>query len=151
MTFSVAAIIVHKGKYLFQKRDSKKGIFYPGLYGLFGGNNNSKEIPKKTMKRELLEEIDIEFKKIKHFITIKLESNHFNPKNSSIFRRYFFICELPNKSINKINLLEGQSYKFIDINKESGKKFVPFDYAVARYHFMFNSKKQIIPKMFLRN
>ena len=43
MTFSVAAIIIHKGKYLFQKRDKKSGIFYPDLFGLFGGNNKSKE------------------------------------------------------------------------------------------------------------
>lgn len=151
MYFSVAALIIYKGRYLFQKRDKKKEIFYPGLYGLFGGNNKRKEVPRKTMKRELFEEINIKFKKIKYFLTIKLESDHFNPKNSSIFRRHFFICELPRNSIKKIILSEGQSYKLIDIQKESGKNFVPFDYAVAKYHYMFNSKKKIIPKKFLKD
>ena len=89
--YSVAALIIYKKRYLFQKRVNKKGIFYPGLYCLFGGNNIGKENPRKTIVRELFEEIDIKFKKIKHFLTIKLESNHFNTKNSSIFRRHFFV------------------------------------------------------------
>ncbi len=150
MYFSVAALIKYKGKYLFQKRDNKKGIFYPNLYGLFGGNNEGKEFPRNTIKRELSEEISLEFKKIKHFLTIKLESDHFNPKNSSIFKRYFFLCELPYNSIYKLKLLEGQSYKFFDINKVNAKNFVPFDYAAARYHQMLYSGKKVIPKRFLK-
>ena len=59
--YSVAALIIYKKRYLFQKRDNKKGIFYPGLYGLFGGNNIGKENPRKTIVRELFEEIDIKF------------------------------------------------------------------------------------------
>ena len=35
--------------------------------------------------------------------------------------------------------------------KETAKKFVPFDYAAARYHYMLSSKEKIIPKIFLKN
>ena len=149
--YSVAAIITYKKKYLFQKRDKKGGIFYPNLYGLFGGNNKDKEFPKKTIKRELSEEINLEFKKIKYFLTIKIESDHFNPKNSSIFKRYFFLCELPHNLINKLKLQEGQSYKFFDINKVNAKNFVPFDYAAARYHQMIHLGKKVSPKRFLKD
>ena len=45
MKFSVAAIIYSNNKYLFQKRDNKNNIFYPGYCSLFGGQNNKYEKP----------------------------------------------------------------------------------------------------------
>lgn len=149
--FSVAAIVIFKNKYLFQKRDKKKGIFYPDLYGLFGGNNKGNEKPNQTMQRELIEETNIDFKDIKHFLTIKLESDHYNNKNSSIFRRFFFICKLPNNFKSKIKILEGQYYKFINIKKVNVEKFVPFDYAAVKYHQMLRTGKKIIPKIYLKS
>ena len=150
MTFSVAAIIIHKGKYLFQKRDKKSGIFYPNYFGLFGGNSSGKEKPKDTIIRELNEETNLKFKKIKHFLTIKLESSSFNPKKSSIFRRHVYICKLPVDFKKKIKLQEGQSFRFFDVRKNNSIKFVSFDFAVANYHYLLKSKKKIIPEEYLK-
>jgi 8-oxo-dGTP diphosphatase len=150
MSFSVAAVIRYKGKYLFQKRDNKINIFYPNFYGLFGGESNKNEKPKQVIKRELFEEINIKFNKIQHLITLKLESKIFNPKTASIFNRYIFICVLPKNFKKNINLKEGQNYKFIDINQINKKKISPFDYAVTKYYDLLKKNKKIIPKKYLK-
>ena len=134
MKFSVAAIILHKGKYLFQKRDNKSNIFYPNFYGLFGGASNKYEKPKQVLKRELYEELNIKFKDIEHLINLKLDSRNFNPKTASIFNRHFFICKLPNNFKRNINLKEGQNYKFMNINRINKNELSPFDYAVTKYY-----------------
>ena len=51
MKYSTAAIIFIGNRYMFQKRDNKKEIFYPGFYGLFGGENNKNEKPIDCIKR----------------------------------------------------------------------------------------------------
>ena len=150
MTFSVAAIILYKGKYLFQKRSKKKNIFYPNYFGLFGGMSNSNEKPKDTIKRELYEETNLEFKLIKHFLTVDLFSSNFNSKRSSIFKRFYFICKLKKNFKKNIILREGQSYSFLNIKKSNSIKFVPFDFAVSHYHYLTTSKKKIIPKIYLK-
>ena len=45
-----------------------------------GGTQEGTEKPLDTIKRELLEEINLSLLNINKFITIKLESNLFNPK-----------------------------------------------------------------------
>lgn len=150
MKFSVAAIIFYQNKYLFQKRDNKKEIFYPNFYGLFGGERNKNEKPIEVVKRELFEEISLEFVNIKHFITIKLNSPNFNPKEASVFKRYIFVCKLPQDFKKNIKLNEGQRFKFIDINKVNKLKIAPFDYAIIKYYDLFKKNKEIIPKKYLR-
>jgi len=150
MKFSVAAIILHKGEYLFQKRDNKKSIFYPNFYGLFGGTSKIKEKPIETIKRELNEEISLNFNKIEYFISIKLDSKRFNPKNSSEFKRYFFVCTLPFNFNKELILKEGQSYKFLNINKINKLKIAPFDYAVVKFHSLLKSNAKIIPRKYFK-
>ena len=150
MKFSVAAIIFHKNKYLFQKRDNKKRIFYPNFYGLFGGERNKNEKPIETMRREFFEEISLKFVKINHLITIKLNSPIFNPKKASIFKRHVFICELPRDFRKQIKLNEGQNLKFININKVNKINIAPFDYAVTKYYDLLKNNKKIIPSKYLK-
>ena len=88
MKFSVAAIIFSGNRYMFQKRDNKEGIFYPGFCGLFGGENLKNEKPLNCIKRELSEEINLNFKSINYFMTIDLKSKFFK-KNSSILKDTF--------------------------------------------------------------
>ena len=43
MKNSVGAIIYQGNKYLIQKRSKKKKIYFPQLYGVFGGGVNKNE------------------------------------------------------------------------------------------------------------
>ena len=53
MKKSVGAIIYKNGKYLLQKRDNDKKIFFPDFWGVFGGNVESFESSNKAIIREL--------------------------------------------------------------------------------------------------
>ena len=59
MKKSVGAVIFYKNLYLIQKRSLKKNIYFPGLYGVFGGNVNKLEKSKRAIIREIKEELDI--------------------------------------------------------------------------------------------
>jgi 8-oxo-dGTP pyrophosphatase MutT (NUDIX family) len=54
---AVAAIIVVNGRYLLQLRDAKRGIFFPGVWGCFGGGVERGEGEADALVRELREEI----------------------------------------------------------------------------------------------
>ncbi len=150
MNFSVAAIIKYNNKYLFQKRDNKKEIFYPGFFGLFGGLPKKNEKPIDCIKRELREELSLNIQESKYFLTTDLKSTKFRKKNSKIFKRHFFLCKLPINFKKKIKLQEGSSYKFIDLKSIDILKFVPFDIATVYFHMLISSKKKIIPNKYLR-
>jgi 8-oxo-dGTP diphosphatase len=54
----VAIAILHRGdRVLFQLRDLKPDIVYPGHWGLFGGHLEPGESPEEAVIRELQEEI----------------------------------------------------------------------------------------------
>ena len=151
MCFAVKSIIYHKGKYMLQKRDNKKGIFYPGIYGLFGGRSRISEKPKRSIKRELKEELNLEFNRIEDVLVLNIQSKDFNPKKSAIFKIYYFECKLPTDYKKNILLNEGRKYDFYNIKKINGLKIVPWDYAVLNYHFLYKvKKKKIIPKEYLK-
>ena len=151
MSFSVKSIIYHKGKYMLQKRDDKKGIFYPGIYGLFGGRSDMNEKPKNCIRRELEEELNLKFKFIEDILILNIQSKDFNPKKSAVFKTYYFNCKLPADYKKNILLNEGQKYGFYNIKKIHSLKMAPFDYAVLNYHFLYKiKKKKIIPKEYLK-
>jgi len=54
---AVAAIIVVDGRYLLQLRDTRRGIFFPGVWGCFGGGVESGEGELDALTRELNEEV----------------------------------------------------------------------------------------------
>jgi len=149
MKYSTAAIIFIGNRYMFQKRDNKKEIFYPGFYGLFGGENNKNEKPIDCIKRELSEEININFKNINYFMTLHLKSKIFDKKKSSIFERHFFICNLPKNYKKELKILEGKGYVLENINKIKKNNTIPFDSAITEFYHLLRNKKKIIPKKFL--
>ena len=128
------------------KKEIKKRIFYPGFYGLFGGTQEGTEKPLDTIKRELLEEINLSLLNINKFITIKLESNLFNPKNSSVFNRHIFVCKLTKQNKNHIKINEGEYYKFYNISEIKKIEMAPFDKALILYYDLFKKNSSIIPK-----
>jgi 8-oxo-dGTP pyrophosphatase MutT (NUDIX family) len=65
---AVAGIIVlDDGRYLMQLRDCKRGIFYPGHWGLFGGAVDVGEDKLAALRRELMEELQFSVEKVEYF------------------------------------------------------------------------------------
>jgi len=139
---SVAAIIYFKGKYLLQRRDKNKNIFFPGFWGLFGGKSESGESLKFSILRELKEETNLEFNKVENLIFMKF--NFKRKSSNSIRKRVYFICNMPSNFKKKIVLNEGSDAKFFSFNKIDSKSVVPWDYAAISYHNVLRIKKKKI-------
>ena len=142
MSNSVGLIIFFRNKYLVQKRDIKKNIYFPGIFGLFGGKCLKNETSKNAIKREIKEELNIYPLSVHQFLKIK-----FNTKVLSNRTRTYFFYKLEEKLKKKIFLKEGKSYHFYDIKKIKLIKFVPWDLAaLLYYHFHILKKEQVKPE-----
>jgi 8-oxo-dGTP diphosphatase len=142
---SVGAILYIKNKYLVQKRSKKKNIYFPNMYGLFGGGLNLNEKFLNGIHREIYEELDLKLnlKKIKNFLTISINSRHFKKSRS---RKYYAI-KINNKQITSIKLKEGQSFHFLGINQIKKLNFVPWDLsAILYFHNYILKKKSVKPR-----
>ena len=103
---AVKAIIYSGDRILLQLRDQKQDIFYPGVWGLFGGGVDVGEKPIDALKRELLEEIGLEIKSAK----LLFSWNH--GKYNSIL--HFFLVPL-TVELEKLFLNEGQGMDLFSI------------------------------------
>jgi len=105
---TVKAVIYSEGKILLQLRDEKPDIFYPGVWGLFGGSVDDGEKPIDALKRELLEEIGFEINSAK----LLFSWNH--DKYNSIL--HFFLVPL-TVEFEKLCLNEGQGMDLFSIEQ----------------------------------
>ena len=141
MKKSVGAIIYKNGKYLLQKRDNDKKIFFPDFWGVFGGNVESFESSNKAIIRELKEEISVDMKIKLNIFNLFFKSKFFKKQRD----RSYFHCEF--KFLNsKIVLREGVSFKYFKINEIKKLKIIPWDLQAIIYFDLFHIKKQkLIP------
>ncbi len=140
MKRSVGAIIYLNNKYLVQKRSKKKKIYFPQLYGVFGGGVNINEKNLHAIKREIFEELELNLRldKIKYFLQISLNSRHFKNKRS----RLYFSIKITKKQFKSIKLREGQSFHLLNIKNLKKLNFVPWDLAAISYFEGFIKKKR---------
>ena len=138
---SVGAIIFYKGKYLIQKRDNKKNIFFPNFWGVFGGNVRNNENTKKAILRELKEELNLSFQEPIKKLSLKISSKNFKPVRD----RIFYICE-PKIIRKKIKIYEGKDFAFLSFNSLKKLNIVPWDFSAISYHYYDTVKNlQILP------
>src|SRR5437899_12475439 len=65
---AVAALLVlDDGSYVLQHRDDKPDIWYPDHWGCFGGAVDPGEEPLAALRRELYEELELEFDEAEYF------------------------------------------------------------------------------------
>ena len=142
---SVGAIICDsKGKLLLQKRDVKKSIYFPGLWGVFGGACEKNESPSETIVREIYEELQISIAPPKLFITMEISSADLGSEQR---KRHFYEIKLCDEKKHNIALQEGAGYAFFN-PKELPKvtEVVPFDLAaVTMFVHSRLSRRQITP------
>jgi len=142
---SVGAIIYFKNLYLIQKRSLKRNIYFPGIFGVFGGNVNKKEKVYQAIFREIKEELDIDlnYHQVKYFLRISINSKHFK-KNRS---RYYYSINITKSQLNSIVLKEGDSYHLLSSSKINKLKFVPWDLSAILYFKNYiRQKRSVKPK-----
>ena len=145
MKESVGAIIYFKNLYLIQKRSLKRNIYFPGIFGVFGGNVNKKEKVYQAIFREIKEELDIDlnYHQVKYFLRISINSKHFK-KNRS---RYYYSINITKSQLNSIVLKEGDSYHLLSSSKINKLKFVPWDLSAILYFKNYiRQKRSVKPK-----
>jgi ADP-ribose pyrophosphatase YjhB (NUDIX family) len=145
---SVGAIIYDsEGKLLLQKRDLKKSIYFPGLWGVFGGACEKNEIPSETIVREISEELQISIDAPKLFITAEINSLDLG---SDPRKRQFYEIHFCEEMKQNITLQEGEGYKFFNPKELPGAtEIVPFDLAAVMMfvHSRLNPR-QIVPLLY---
>jgi 8-oxo-dGTP pyrophosphatase MutT (NUDIX family) len=136
---AVCAIIFFKKKFLLQKRDNKKNIFFPDHIGLFGGAVDKFEANISAIQREIKEELNLSIckKRFKYFSSLILDFSKVGYKK---YTRTIYTLQLKKEEIAKIKLYEGKYLlwtKFFDtITKMI---LVPYD-AFALWLFLFQKK-----------
>ena len=98
-----SGIIIENSKQeiLLFLRDNKKTIPYPGQWDILGGTVEKDESFEQAIKRELMEEIELDLKDFELFKIYKWPNS----------KEAVFYAKL-DIDINKINLHEGQKLKY---------------------------------------
>ncbi len=142
MIKSVAGIIFIKNKYLFQIRDKKSSIWFPGYSGFFGGLVDKNETPYKAIKREIFEELNTPVLKAELLIKANFKP-HKLKKNRE---RYYYLLNLKKNFEKKLVINEGSGFKFLSIKEINLNEMIPWDITAIFYHQLLIKKKKFIPK-----
>lgn len=111
-------------------RDDKKGIPYPNMWDIPGGRVESGESPEETIKREMIEEMNLELGDIKLFKVYESEDLIDN-----VFWKRIDLDP------GKIKLMEGQKIAYFSRN-ELSKLTLAFNYnLVVEEFFNFLSNR----------
>ena len=141
MKISTGAIITKNNKYLLQKRDNKKSIYFPGFWGVFGGTINKGETVESCMIREIKEETNLKVSIKRKIIEKKFTSREFK----EIRKRVYFECK--NSSNSQFILSEGSDYKYFTIDQIKNLNIIPWDLEAICYHNLIYIKKiKLLPK-----
>lgn len=107
---AAAALLVLPGnRYLMQLRDDKPTLFYPGHWCCFGGAMNEGEPPLETLRRELLEELELEMPPAQEFGRFE-----FRIKGGAGFFRVFFEVPLMDSALAGLRLHEGAEMRVLE-------------------------------------
>jgi|TARA_B100001059_G_scaffold236621_1_gene288325 8-oxo-dGTP pyrophosphatase MutT (NUDIX family) len=133
MGIATKAIIIKNKKYLLQHRDDKKNIFSPNHWGCFGGMiDEKKETAEQGIRRELKEELSINFEILK-----KLHEGFHEPSGT---KNIFFLAK-PISNTQLIDLKEGQNYGWFKIEEVKKLKITwdtkyIFDYLTKDFNYI---------------
>ena len=120
---AVAIIVLEDGNYLLQLRDEIPGIFFPGHWGLFGGAMDAGELPEDALKRELREELAIDFNAMTYFTEFTFDF----PEHGKILRRFY---EVPatTEMVARMVLSEGADMRAFPASQIMAElRMVPYD------------------------
>lgn len=112
---------------LLQRRDQKTSIYFPGLWGVFGGSCEGDETPEAAILREIWEELAVRVASAELFIAWNIRCRDLGDEPRE---RYFYNVEFTPEMSAGIKLSEGQEYRFFDVRELPPlSQVVPFDLA----------------------
>jgi len=122
---STGAILVNpRGQILLQQRDDKPGLLFAGYWTTLGGAIEAGETPDQAIRRELLEEIELE-------PAVKLwkvyDHSHTLRGVWVTVEQYLYVGRI-EQEISEITLNEGQALGFFDVD-DLAKLPIAFDFA----------------------
>lgn len=109
---AAALIRIDDGRYLMQLRDDKPGVFYPGHWGLFGGEIEPGEDPETALRRELTEELSYRFGELRYFTRLEFDFSAFG---FGICQRLIYETDLPAAAFGQLVLGEGERMEAIPL------------------------------------
>lgn len=107
---AVACVIVVDERYLLQLRDSKRGIFFPGHWGCFGGGIDEEETEEDALFRELEEELGLRPapESIRFFSRFDFDLGF---AGLGSIRRVFYELHAATAAANRLRLGEGSAMR----------------------------------------
>jgi 8-oxo-dGTP pyrophosphatase MutT (NUDIX family) len=125
---TAALILVEGGRYLLQHRDSKPHIFFPDHWGLFGGATDPGESDAQGLRRELNEELGLDFSESDFRYFTRFDFDFAFCGLGPIRRIFFEIGPLPLGILDRIVLREGQAAKAFTAREALGSlRLTPYD------------------------
>jgi 8-oxo-dGTP pyrophosphatase MutT (NUDIX family) len=127
-----AALLVCDGRYLMQLRDDKKGILLPGHWALFGGSLDPGEDPATAMRRELVEELELQAREITPFTEMTIVLPLAPPR---LDRMSFFVVPVDPGELAVMVQHEGADKRlFSPAALACEKRVAPWDLAAVLMH-----------------
>jgi 8-oxo-dGTP pyrophosphatase MutT (NUDIX family) len=128
----VAAIItVRQRGYLLQLRDRRKGIWYPGYWGLFGGTVERGETAEVALRRELAEELALVDVDVRYFMSTDLT---FAPAVGEPIQRDLFELRLAPRALARLRLGEGRAMQCWPVEALPTLQLAPADRLALDFH-----------------
>lgn len=136
---TTGAILMNpQGKILIQQRDDKPGLVFPGHWTTFGGKVEPGEHPDDAIRRELLEEIELE-PALRLWRVREFEAEVRG--EALLVRQYLYIGRI-DREAHEITLNEGQALGFFDADEIDQ---LPIAFGLEKlFHEFFEVREQLL-------
>ena len=131
---AVAALIqLEDGRYLMQHRDNVPSIWYPGLWGCFGGAVDEGENPLEALRRELYEELNVSITNAAYFTRFDFDLTTIG---KGAYYRIYYVVPMSLGEREHVVLHEGQGVQaFSGEELLNDMRLAPYDaFALFLYH-----------------
>jgi 8-oxo-dGTP pyrophosphatase MutT (NUDIX family) len=124
---TAAIILIEGGRYLLQQRDPIPHIWFPDHWGTFGGATDPGETDEQGLRRELMEEISIDFseKEFRYFTRFDFDFGFCG--RGQIRRIFFELGPLPLSILDRIVLNEGHAVQAFTFREATALRLTPYD------------------------